>query len=898
MRPSVQTEHQNPEDSTNEWVNRLLEAAKTGRVLDLAPSQSDQELSAADPSSWPDEQRIPATAIRSALLRESLLVDPKGLQIRGCYVTGSLDLDYANLRYRLGIRHSHFADTPTFVHATASEIDFSQSTVPGLNLEFSKVTGNVVLTGVVSTGRIFAKNAHIGGQFNLGNAKITAAGDALALQGAVVRGSVLLPRLRISGRISAINSVLGARLVLSGACVGESEGYSILLKNSSVAGNVHMDYLDLSGTLHAYGTHFGADFVMEFATIRSFTSDALVLDNATIAKNAIVRDSIMHGALRAHSIGIGGQLELERTKISSSTSPLGILLTHASVNTGARLQGIHLRGRLEAYGAKFGGDLLLDGCDLAAPQSRVLVLDRATVGGTARLASSHHQGTFSAIGANFKGDLILSKSEFASPALTTDDSYAAVLLSLAQVAGITDLTHCNVEGGIVASGAHFSGLLDLSDTTIRNKEGIALHLGLVKVGLEGRFVGLKTEGTVSLYGAQFERNLTFSEAEVYSPYSFANCHSAARVSEVEDEGYNDDALVLTRIDVGGSLNLTSATFGGALIGINSRVGSQLHLEDARIANPERVAINFSHARVGNLAGLSGLSVDGDFIGSGWIVTDSLELSGVDVQDMDLGSSSIGQLLLTDTARFRGPIRLHGSSIGVLEVEARKPTHALPPLADARGWKVGTVHGYLGADRHALKEWLVTIPSGTDVRGRESFAPQPWKELARSLETMGRSEDARWLRYKAAERTTQTSSPLAKSWRLLLARSVGYGYYSWFVVPWLITLFIATMLLAGAFADDFTPVDTRAATRTHDSSQGQVTERVSGTTFPRPQNYPEFNAALFAVDTALPAAVTGQSAAWRVTENQWLPAVFAAIKAFAWILTALLLAGVTGVLRKE
>ena len=37
--------------------------------------------------------------------------------------------------------------------------------------------------------------------------------------------------------------------------------------------------------------------------------------------------------------------------------------------------------------------------------------------------------------------------------------------------------------------------------------------------------------------------------------------------------------------------------------------------------------------------------------------------------------------------------------------------------------------------------------------------------------------------------------------------------------------------------------------------------------------------------------------WQITGNAWIAILLAAIKGFSWILTALLLAGVTGLLRK-
>lgn len=46
------------------------------------------------------------------------------------------------------------------------------------------------------------------------------------------------------------------------------------------------------------------------------------------------------------------------------------------------------------------------------------------------------------------------------------------------------------------------------------------------------------------------------------------------------------------------------------------------------------------------------------------------------------------------------------------------------------------------------------------------------------------------------------------------------------------------------------------------------------------------------------AVEDWSAAWRVTGDAWLPLLLASLNAFAWLLTALLLASIAGLLRKD
>jgi hypothetical protein len=66
----------------------------------------------------------------------------------------------------------------------------------------------------------------------------------------------------------------------------------------------------------------------------------------------------------------------------------------------------------------------------------------------------------------------------------------------------------------------------------------------------------------------------------------------------------------------------------------------------------------------------------------------------------------------------------------------------------------------------------------------------------------------------------------------------------------------------------------------------------------PFGYPRFDPWLVAVDSAIPAAQTGQADFWRPTDNPGLMYLLVVVKVSAWVLTALLLAGATGFLRKD
>lgn len=83
------------------WEERLRWAAETGEIIDLAPDLTGGD---AVPSGGDKELRVrqlPGEAIRALLLDPELKVDPRGLRVRGAFVTGTLDLANAKFPCRL-----------------------------------------------------------------------------------------------------------------------------------------------------------------------------------------------------------------------------------------------------------------------------------------------------------------------------------------------------------------------------------------------------------------------------------------------------------------------------------------------------------------------------------------------------------------------------------------------------------------------------------------------------------------------------------------------------------------------------------------------------------------------------------------------------------------------------
>lgn len=716
-----------------QWFDRLRASLRSGEPIDLAPGVADGEVLLPNPADYAHARRVPAEAIRDLFLLPDLVCEPRGLHLRGAFVTGTLNLDRTSIPCRLVFLYCHFENAPTFDQAHLRDLDLVGSRFPGLSLDSARLVGNPDLAGVFSTGAIIAAGVHIDGLLSLIGATLhDTDGESLNLEGAKISADVLLDKLATTGEVYAVGAEIGGRLVLSAAKLLASGSSALQLDRVQIAGDVTLDDLEVTGGISAYGSQIG-ELVLSRAKLNGAGSDALFLDRADIRGNAFLNGATVQGAIRAMGVQIDGALE-----ISDAT------VTHAGT-------------ALELEGAEIAGNVLL-------------------------------------------------------------------LRSV-------------IFGQVSARGGHVHGEFDVSEAKLNNGDATSLVLDRAEISGDANFIGVESTGGVQAYGASFSGDVTMSESTLTGP--------------------DDSALNIGRSQVAGSLLLRAASVSGGIHAEGARIGRHFDFGGATLSNPDGDALN-------------------------------------------LEGATVNALLLDNVLIAEGGIFLSYATVRTLSLGNARPFAGLPRLSDAQGWAIGTVHGFLSTDRRSARDWLDTIDQPSLDGSRPIFASQPWHELAEIYDQIGQPEDARWLRYNAARRTTRVAPWPSKVARLPYAAFVGYGYYPLFVVGWLAALWLAVFVLCSTNASAFTPSQPNASIVAVDrNGQGDGPERVRVTgASPRPADYPPFDPALFAVDTAVPAVPTGQSTAWRVTGNTWLPGVLAAVKALAWVLTALLLAGVTGLLRKD
>ena len=229
--------------------------------------------------------------------------------------------------------------------------------------------------------------------------------------------------------------------------------------------------------------------------------------------------------------------------------------------------------------------------------------------------------------------------------------------------------------------------------------------------------------------------------------------------------------------------------------------------------------------------------------------------------LNLEQSTVGTLDLRGLG-IEGEMNLTRATINDLVT----PADARPSgLLSATGWQITDVHGKIRADWKAAADWLDSTP------GHTGFTSQPWHALAAVYDRNGQPADARRLRFTAANRTTTHAPRYSRPLRKTFLVAAGHGYYPLLAAVWLLLALVTATTIVALNASDFT------ATGLGPPSLAQ--------------------AGAIAAANVIPAA-GGSKPDWTVAGDAavviW---TLLALRVASWIFVAILLAGVTGLLRK-
>jgi uncharacterized protein YjbI with pentapeptide repeats len=516
-----------------------------------------------------------------------------------------------------------------------------------------------------------------------------------------------------------------------------------------------------------------------------------------------------------------------------------------------------------------------------------------------------------------------------------------VQLDGAEITGAMLAEGWNADGEVRAMRVRIGVQLDLSKAKLRNRDGDALSLDGAEItgdvyaeGLDAygavrasgaRIVGdlylreakLRTAKAPSLDGAQVTRNviaggyaLSLDGAEITGNVFAGGLQAEGEVGAVglriggaldvrkaELRNRDGDALGLDRAEITGGVFAEGLDAYGAVRAPVIRIGGELNLGKAKLRRAKAPSLDGAQVTRDVIAGgyalslrgaqmpgnvfAQGLEAYGEVRALGARIGGDLDLSEAKLRNGDgnalnLESASIKRLILRlRRVDLDGRVRLYRAAITDLETDAGPPA----PLV-ATGWEVTDIHGPLRSDWAAARRWLETTTE---------TSAQPWHALAAVYERNGEPAGARSLRFAAANKVTRQSPLRTRLLRSVYGVVVGHGYHPLWAGFWLAIVILAAGILVAANRADFVP--------NHDAANSAAIAYLQQTHNPPPAQTP-LKPFHYALSTLLPTAVGNATSDWTVrADATWLSPVLTLLKLTTWVLTVLLLAGVTGLLRK-
>jgi hypothetical protein len=582
------------------------------------------------------------------------------------------------------------------------------------------------------------------------------------------------------------------------------------------------------------------------------------------------------------------------------------------------LRGARIAGPLDLGGATLTCPLLLQDCYLDEPvdlgEARALTIRlpgcqlRQGLTGVQLFTQGNLElnqgftadGGVSLIGAHIGGMLDCDAGQFVNPGgFAIDAAVATVDMAMFLGEGFV------ARGQVRLLGAHIGGQLNCHEGCFANPGGTALDAEQLTVA-QSMFcgTGFTAQGQVRLLGANIGGQLVCDGGRFLNPGGYALDGEQLTVAQSMFCRGEPGARFVARgevrllgANIGGQLNCDGGRFlnpnGHALHGEQLTVTQSMFCRNGFVA---RGAVNLLGADIGGqldcegglLANRNGRALNGKglTVAQGMFCRKEFVARG----EINLLGANIGGELNCDDGRFSKPggcaLNMEGAKASALYLRPASSSSGDVSLANAQ---VGRLHddpaSWPATAKLQLRGFVYeSLENGAvkdRVRGRRAwlrrapgrFNPQPYEQLAAVYRRDGDEQAARRVAIAKQWRRREVLGPLGKAWNWLLYVLVGYGYRTWLAGLWLLGLLLAgTAVFASA----------------HDHQQ--LTEAKGA------RELQHFNPLMYTLDVLLPIVDLGQQGGW--VPHRGAAVWFWVLTLAGWVLTTAVVAGLTGVLKRD
>jgi len=468
----------------------------------------------------------------------------------------------------------------------------------------------------------------------------------------------------------------------------------------------------------------------------------------------------------------------------------------------------------------------------------------------------------------------------------------------ARIVGKLNLARLPMPFPLVIDQSYIEEEMELSSAELRALDLVGTHTrGLVaenlkvlgSVNLEH---GFRSDGCINLVAADIGGFLSFDGATLHNPDAAAIMADRLRVKEsVFFRGWGTPD--------GRSIPFTA---DGEVRLINASIQGDLNAHGGTFRNPGNVALDAGGATIGGH-----LFLDRD---------DRLKLSFTASGQVVFLGAQIGRDVYLANARFEAgsPLILQGARIaGAIEwTDCAAPATVEHVILSLRDASVGAIAdsrdcwpapGNLHLDGFRYRRFSIGPRDAasrlTWLRRQPVMMPDPYQQLARVLVDVGDPAGARnvLINLEFDRRVAEHPNFALRLWNWVIKLSTGYGYAAWRAVfPAAAIITLGWVLFLLGFRNGLVTPSDSAAYRAFEES-GRA-----------PNYYSRFSGAIYSLDTFLPVINFGQKTYWVPNANRgavwvgtltsgWFLRLYLWVHiAFGWLLTTLVVAGLTGLLK--
>jgi hypothetical protein len=480
---------------------------------------------------------------------EATPVHEKGVQVRGAYIEGDLDLGSCKEVRPISIRQSLICGRVILQIAHTRSLDFDGSEI---RVDF----------------KAFGKAPKI----------------AIDAAHAIINGSIYMrqewdeelgkehERFKVNGQVRLVSAVISGRLQCEGGEFHNEDHWALFCSRAKIEGGVYLG--------------------QDLKRVGSKPFEAF-------------------GAVRFRGVEIGGNLECENGRADASKVPANdwglepaLCFDGAEIKGHVQLSGFVAKGKVDFLGASLGGEVSCHRAKFFGAKSKVgrevaLRLQNAIIKGSLYLDEGFRaMGEVNLVSADIGGRLQCENGYFLNyrgkqNSRTSleqgDEGSRALYFSGAKIAGGVLLNHAYMKGQVRFRNAAIGADLECDEAVFLSNAPRALFFDRSTIAGNVHMHWLRAKGQVRFASAKIGGDLRFGGAEF-------NCQGRRGASRSEKEE-NNRALFFSRARIEGTAFLQAVTVRGELRLRSAYIGGNLEFAGAKLEAKEKVALYLSNTTI-------------------------------------------------------------------------------------------------------------------------------------------------------------------------------------------------------------------------------------------------------------------------------------------------------------